>query len=462
MKLWGHQVWSGPGPCRHGSLPDSALSITDHSFFLPGGKAAILLIHGLTGTPNEMRSVGKGLASSGLTVLGMQIAGHCGSEAALLGTTWMDWYASVEVAFQQLACHHAPIFAVGLCAGALLALHLAKQHPEGIQGLALYGTTLRYDGWALPRLNFLVPWVVRTPLSDYYRFVEVFPFGIKDERIRQKIVSGMLAGNSAEAGSLGMTGRSLREFFHLGQVVKREMGTITAPTLILHAIDDDVASVKNAEYAARHLGGPSKTILLDDSYHLITIDRQRHDVVRHTVEFFSPLTGSATTDGLRPYRRVVRGENPLQVRQLVVANSITCIDPRQWDDCFSDQPGSWSHLLALERTMSPKLQLRYLAVSDGRRLLAAVPAFHMPLSLETMIGGRLSAIFSKWVRRLPGSLGRWACLGSPATNHCRVGFAPDVDQRQHPILLAMLLQQFQNDADVHGCRVLGTRQPLES
>ncbi|MEG0186587.1 MAG: alpha/beta hydrolase, partial [Stenotrophomonas sp.] len=32
-----------------------------HEFFLPGGPQGVLLIHGLTGTPAEMRMLGKGL-----------------------------------------------------------------------------------------------------------------------------------------------------------------------------------------------------------------------------------------------------------------------------------------------------------------------------------------------------------------------------------------------------------------
>ena len=44
-----------------------------------------------TGTPAEMRFVGKGLNRAGFTVYGMQLAGHCGSEADLLRTGWRDW-----------------------------------------------------------------------------------------------------------------------------------------------------------------------------------------------------------------------------------------------------------------------------------------------------------------------------------------------------------------------------------
>ena len=66
-------------------------------------RTGVLLIHGLTGTPAEMRYVGKALARRGYTVSGMQLAGHCRAESDLLATGWRDWYGSVESAYQRLA-----------------------------------------------------------------------------------------------------------------------------------------------------------------------------------------------------------------------------------------------------------------------------------------------------------------------------------------------------------------------
>ena len=57
--------------------------IQDSSYFLNGNRNGVLLIHGLTGTPNEMRIIAKGLNQAGFTVYAMQLAGHCGDEADL-------------------------------------------------------------------------------------------------------------------------------------------------------------------------------------------------------------------------------------------------------------------------------------------------------------------------------------------------------------------------------------------
>ncbi len=261
-------------------------SIPDKSFRHGNGDAAVLLIHGLTGTPVEMQAVGRGLAKEGFSAYGMQLAGHCGSEDDLLRTGWRDWYDSVEKAWREISLRHEHVFVAGLSMGALMAMHLSVQHPGRIRGLGLYSTTLFYDGWAVPKLAFLLPLFLRTPVGAHYRFIENFPYGVKNERLREYIHATMISGNSEEAGNLGMTGRSLRELRQFISLVKTEIPAVRAPALVLQAMNDDVTSPKNSEYLVRHLGGPARIELLHDCYHMITIDQQRDEVVRLSAEFF--------------------------------------------------------------------------------------------------------------------------------------------------------------------------------
>src|SRR5258706_850465 len=261
-------------------------AIQDRSFRFGDGEAAVLLIHGLTGTPVEMQAVGRGLAARGFSVYGMQLAGHCGSESDLLQTGWRDWYRGVEETWRDISSRHIDVFVAGLSMGALMAMHLSAQHPGKIRGLGLYSATLIYDGWAIPKLSFLLPLFLRTPFGARYRFIENFPYGIKNERLRQVIHASMVSGHSDAAGNLGMLGQSLRQLRQLIGIVKKEMPSIRTPAPVLQPKDDDVTSPKNAKYVARHLGGLVSVEYLDDCYHMITIDQQRDDVVRLSAEFF--------------------------------------------------------------------------------------------------------------------------------------------------------------------------------
>jgi carboxylesterase len=177
---------------------------------LPGGRSGVLLIHGLTGTPTEMRFVAKGLNRNGFTVHAMQLAGHCGTEEDLLKTGWHDWYRSVCEAADRLRSEVDHMFVAGLSMGALLALKLAADRPDQVDGLGLYGSTFFYDGWTIPwigRLSFMLPLVCGLGFGHNQRFHECFPYGIKDERIRQRIVTACSAATAQRPGCPATRGR---------------------------------------------------------------------------------------------------------------------------------------------------------------------------------------------------------------------------------------------------------------
>jgi len=268
-------------------------------FRLSGGRSGVLLIHGLTGTPAEMRFVGNGLNRAGFTVLGMQLAGHCGDEADLLATGWKDWYASVVGAAARLREEVDHLFVAGLSMGAVLALKLAMDRPREVDGIGLYGTTFFHDGWATPtigRLSFLLPLGVRLGIGRKKVSMESPPYGIKDERIRKRIVDAMLSGDSQAGGLAGFPWPSLAEFTRLSQHVRNRISRVRAPCIVVHSADDDIASLRNVRIVERGVHAPVETVLLDDSYHMVTVDRQRGELIERSASFFRRI---AETESVR-------------------------------------------------------------------------------------------------------------------------------------------------------------------
>lgn len=263
--------------------------IKSSEFYLSGGRSGVLLIHGLTGTPTEMRFVGNGLHRAGFSVLGMQLAGHCGDESDLLATGWRDWYASVVAAAERLRAQTDHLFVAGLSMGAVLALKLAIDQPRAVDGLGLYGTTFFHDGWATPaigRLAFLLPLVTSLGIGRNRVSAETEPYGIKDERIRNRVVGAMLAGDSQAAGLAGFPWPSLAEFQRLSSQVRRRIGRVRAPCFIAHSSNDDIASLRNVRIVQRGVRAPVETLLLDNSYHIVTVDQERSKVIEHSTAFF--------------------------------------------------------------------------------------------------------------------------------------------------------------------------------
>ena len=266
--------------------------IKPSQFHLRGGRSGVLLIHGLTGTPTEMRFVGNGLNRAGFSVLGMQLAGHCGDEADLLATGWRDWYASVIDAAARMREQVDHLFVAGLSMGSVLALKLAIEHPDKVDGLGLYGTTFFHDGWATPpigRLAFLLPLLTRAGIGRDRVSAETEPYGIKDERIRNRIAGAMLSGDSQAAGLAGFPWPALAEFQRLSLHVRRRIGRVRVPCLIAHSSNDDVASLRNVRIVQRGVRAPVETLLLDNSYHMITVDQDRGRLIEQSSAFFQQI-----------------------------------------------------------------------------------------------------------------------------------------------------------------------------
>ena len=271
----------------------------DRSLFVQGGRVGILLIHGLGGTPVELRFIAQGLARAGHTVYCCQLAGHCGTPEELRRSTWREWYASVEAAHDRLAEHCDVILAGGLSMGGILALRMAQNRPESLHGLLLFAPTLKLDGWSMPWHSVFLQYVRPLPIRLEIELTERDPYGLKDERVRRIVVASMQSGDSGAAGVFSTPMRSFAHFNALVAEVKPKLGQVRQPALIVHPREDDIASLKNAQYLQANLGGLVDTVVLDNSYHMVTLDQQRHIVADRTASFVSWVEGQVEAQRTR-------------------------------------------------------------------------------------------------------------------------------------------------------------------
>jgi carboxylesterase len=254
----------------------------------PTKRAGVLLFHGLAGTSAELRLLVNQLQRNGYEVRSPLIEGLGGGTDFDQLLRWQDWVAQAEAAYDELAKECSEVHIGGLCAGALIALKLAATPRAKLGRLLLLGPTLRADGWAIPFSLRLFSLVHARWFARYFEFGEREPFGIKDERIRHIVLEGLKREHAAEEKIFEINGVKLLEFRRLARHVRRRIQDVTAPTLIIHAREDDQSSLANAYRILRKLRGPIEMRVLHDSYHVITLDRQRHDVVNSVVRFLKP------------------------------------------------------------------------------------------------------------------------------------------------------------------------------
>ncbi len=267
----------------------------DRSFELEGeGRKGVLLIHGLTGAPSEMRPVARRLHRAGFGVSAPQLAGHGDNEAALLKTTWRDWLDSIHSAYERLAARVDEVYVAGICAGGALGLALCAEVPE-IKGAAAYSMTFEYDGWNMPRFAVAAPviqFVANLPLVRRLSWAETYPYGLKDLRLRELAsrAPDTLIEGSIDRLPLG----ALYEMYRLARHVERAGPGILTPTLIVHAREDDMAHLRNAHRLRDALGGPVELEVLEDSYHMVHVDKERSRVGDMTAAFFGLPVGALT------------------------------------------------------------------------------------------------------------------------------------------------------------------------
>lgn len=256
------------------------------------GGATLLLVHGLTGTPNEMRSLGNYFHRKGYTSVCPRLANHGEPIHILKYTKWEAFYDSVRTAFLELKTD-GPVFTAGLSMGALLSLLLAAEFPDRIAGVSCLSPTLFYDGWNVPWSRFLLPLAYYTPIRHIAYFKEEPPYGIKNEAIRNRVheyYKKADLNNLSAMDKYGYPYFPVTLFCELRRLInhlKKVLPKITVPLQLVQANDDDMTSTKNSQYIYNQVSSKVKEIvLMYNSYHVITADQERETVAQKMESFF--------------------------------------------------------------------------------------------------------------------------------------------------------------------------------
>ncbi|HXZ92773.1 MAG TPA: alpha/beta fold hydrolase [Burkholderiales bacterium] len=252
----------------------------------------MLLFHGLYSSPQEFAFVGQELRRRAVAHDAVVTPGYTLSNEAAT-PDWRRWREAALAAVQPHLAGGARVVLGGLCVGGVLAAALALEAPRNVAGLVLMSPTFAYDGWGLPRRRHLRRLAYWTGLDRFFSVAEREPFGIKNPKIRKWVIRDLEARASSAVGPARLPLRALREGERLMAEVRARLSELRCPLLIMHAREDEITSLESVQRLFASLPQADKALaVLEDSYHMITLDNARHEVAALLARFVARLAAA--------------------------------------------------------------------------------------------------------------------------------------------------------------------------
>lgn len=243
-------------------------------FFMAGGETGCLLVHGFTGSPNEMRWLGEYLNQRGHTVLGVRVNGHGTRVEDMIRTRWQDWTASVEDGHYILEGCTKRVVVMGLSMGGVLSVYHASRFP--VAGIVAMSTPYFFPeglmSWAkpfLPLVSKLIPTRAKGP----------------DEWFNPEAGVGHVCYDTDPV-------RSAVELDTLMEEMRKAAVGVFAPALVVHSRGDAAIGPENAEALFAALGSEDKELMwVENAGHVVTRDGDKELLFEAAAAFVGRVGG---------------------------------------------------------------------------------------------------------------------------------------------------------------------------
>lgn len=236
------------------------------SFFFKGtNERAVLLLHGYTGAPSEMRLLGEYLNSKGFTVKCVLLPGHGTTPEDLNETTTDDWYAEAEHACCELLSSHSKVMVAGLSMGGLLTIRIASQLP--IERAAILAAPIYLQDKRVPLFPILRYFVKYLP-KQKRNYHEAAKYNVAYDKMPTKPIGSIL---------------------QMIKTAKAEyIPKIEIPFLVMQSKIEHTVAPKSAQYIYDNIKSKVKKLVwFEHCGHILTLDNEREKVFELVGEFFS-------------------------------------------------------------------------------------------------------------------------------------------------------------------------------
>jgi carboxylesterase len=245
----------------------------EQPFAHDAGPVGVVLSHGFTGTPASMRPWAEHLAAAGYTVRLPLLPGHGGTWQQTNASRWPQWYAAVEQAYDEVAARCDTVFAAGLSMGGTLVTRLAERKGAAIAGLVLVNPsfgTQRFDARFAPYLSWLI-------------------------KSRPSIGGDIKKPDAAETANERTPVVAFASLTKLWKLTLADLAEVVAPIRMYRSVEDHVVEPLSAKLLRAGATSTSvEEIMLENSYHVATIDYDAPTIFAGSVDFFQSLTADRT------------------------------------------------------------------------------------------------------------------------------------------------------------------------
>ncbi|MDP2777792.1 MAG: alpha/beta fold hydrolase [Anaerolineales bacterium] len=247
---------------------------TSEPFFLQGSKTGILLIHGFTGTPKDMRWMGEYFNQRGLTCLGIRLNGHATDLEDMRRSRWTDWTASVQDGYHLLRGSVDRVFLVGLSMGGVLSLLMSTK-------LDVAGVVAMSTPYQLPNDHPL--WALR-----------LYSIFFRDNPKSKETPGASWFDKAAYAEHVSYPQypmRSVVEMKLLLNEMQAALPEVRKPVMLIHSKDDLFVLPENMEriYAGLVNASDKTKLYVTGSGHVVTRDAARHQVFEVARNFINHI-----------------------------------------------------------------------------------------------------------------------------------------------------------------------------
>lgn len=241
--------------------------IPPQPFTYTAGKRAVLLLHGFTGNPADVRKLGRDLHAKGYTCHAPLYTGHGGAAEELLDLSPANWWRDAEEGYRFLYAQGCDQIAVaGVSLGGVFALRLGMEYPvTGVVSMCAPITGKSADelferilGYARSYKTFegKTPDLIQSEIDALHRL----------PRAQLSLLQEMIS----------QTGEGLRE--------------IDAPVAVMQGGLDSPLYLHSAEVIYDRIKNPRKTFkVYPESGHILTLGAEQAEVFADVYEFLERL-----------------------------------------------------------------------------------------------------------------------------------------------------------------------------